>query len=177
MKVSRGNFLKICGAAVLGGGVDAWPSFANVAGPGLADLSGATAPEIPSPGQFQVEDASASMFRPHLNTTFAVRAARGARVSVVLAEVAEQPFDQHVEQFWLVFHAGGGASLPDGMHAFHHQALGSFDLFIVAIGGGHRRRTIYQACLSRHPQARTLAARLDSQRLAQLEEKAWPPVS
>jgi hypothetical protein len=143
MRVSRATFLKAFGTAIVGAGVDARTLLASAAG-----LSNVSAPS--SAGPFRLHDARAAIFQPHANTPFAVRSADGARVRMVLAKVAERPITKNVEQFSLIFHAPAGTTLPQGTHAFHHQALGEFDLFIVPVGAPNGRRTVYQACFSRH---------------------------
>ena len=143
MRVSRATFLKALGTAMIGAGVDTRTLLASG---GLSN-----APELPrAGGRFGLLDAEAGHFRPHLNTSFAVRSAGGATARLLLVEVAERPITRDVEQFSLIFHAPAAAPVPQGMHAFHHQALGDFDLFIVPIGAPNGRRTVYQACFSRH---------------------------
>jgi hypothetical protein len=152
VNLSRAGFLKICVAALLGRTVDTASWFTSTGGAPAAAPGGARAP-------FRVEDASASVFQPYLNTTFAVRSSGGTRLPLVLARVTEQPFTHNVEQFSLSFHAAPGAALSHGTHAFQHPALGEFDLFIAPIGGGSAKRTLYEACFSRHPSAQDRLAR------------------
>ena len=141
---SRKAFLKACGAALLGAHVEP-----------LALLEAAAQPSVPSErplaaGGFRLNDADARLFRPHLNSTFGVRSGDGTRVRLVLTEIVERPRTRNVEQFSLIFHAPAGAAVADGVHVFEHQALGGFELFIVPIGSPNGRRTVYQACFSRH---------------------------
>ncbi len=144
MRVSRATFLKALGTAMIGAGVDARTLLASAAG--LSNL-----PELPrAGGRLGLLDAEAGHFRPHLNTSFAVNAADGASARLVMAEVAERPITKNVEQFSLIFHAPAATTLPQGIHGFHHPALGDLDLFIVPIGAPNGRRTVYQACFSRH---------------------------
>jgi hypothetical protein len=103
-----------------------------------------------SGGRFRLQDGTASLFLQHLNTAFAVRSGTGARARLVLAEVVERPLTKNVEQFSLIFHAPPGVALPDGTHAVEHSVLGDFRLFIVSVGAPSSRRTVYQACFSRH---------------------------
>jgi hypothetical protein len=105
-----------------------------------------------------MEDASAALFQPYLDTTFAARSSDGTRLPLVLARVTEQPITPNVEQFSLSFHARAGTRLPSGTHAFQHPALGAFDLFISPVGAS-AERTVYEACFSRHVNAKQSAAR------------------
>ena len=144
MRVSRATFLKALGAAAIGAGVGGRTLLASAAG--LSNV-----PELPrAGGRFGLLDAEAGHFRPHLNTSFAVRSADGAPGRLVLVEVAERPITRDVEQFSLIFHAPAATAVPQGTHAVHHHVLGDFDLFIVPIGAPNGRRTVYQACFSRH---------------------------
>jgi hypothetical protein len=106
-----------------------------------------------------VEHASAALFQPHLDTTFAVRTNDGTRLPVVLKRVTEQPITHNVEQFSLSFHALPGAPVLHGTHTFQHAALGAFDLFVAPVGAGGAERTVYEACFSRHVRAQDIACR------------------
>ncbi len=144
MKVSRVTFLRSCGIALLGAGVD------------VRALTGAAAVFSHEPaaawhaGQLQLQDATALLFLPHVNTSFAVRTAAGTPARFVLEQVVERPVTKNVEQFSLMFRATDAAAVPDGTHGFRHPALGDFDLFIVPVGSSNSRRPLYQACFSRH---------------------------
>jgi hypothetical protein len=152
VNVSRATFLKASCLALLGARVDARTLLPALATP-------QTPPTLLTPsnrhdtksadGGFRVQDATAAAFLPHVNTSFAVRSAKGAGTRLELMKVVEQPATKHVEQFSLVFHAQGGATLADGTHAVRHPALGAFDLFIAPIGGSNRRRRVYEACFTR----------------------------
>ena len=113
MKVSRADFLKTCGAALLGPCVDAG---SLVAAAGAFPAAEASFPR----SRFRLDDASAALFRQHLKSTFSVRSMEGRRVPLVLAGVIEQPIDHHIEQFSLIFHSPAGVPVPGGIHAFRH---------------------------------------------------------
>jgi len=143
VNVSRATFFKVIGLALLGARVDARTLLPAVAAPPSrpdANRSG---------GRFLVQDATAAAFRPHVNTSFAVRSADGTDARLVLVKVVERPVTRQVEQFSLVFHAHGGGTLADGIHAVRHPALGAFDLFIAPIGGSKRPRPTFEACFGR----------------------------
>jgi hypothetical protein len=147
VKVSRGSFLKTCGAAALGQRVDADVWFSGFTG---ARSDPATVAPSPSVSRFRLQDACAAQFRPHVNTAFTVRSPADVRVRLVLARVVDGPRTESVEQFSLIFHGPADATVSHDTHACHHPALGSFDLFIVPIGGSNTRRTVCEACFSRH---------------------------
>jgi len=141
LRVSRAVFLKACGLALVGVRLDASALLDSCAQP-----SSTTEPD----GAAGLHGAGAERFRQQLNTSFTVRAADGASVDLVLAKVSERPITRNVEQFSLIFHAPAGTSVSHGTYGFQHRALGAFELFIVPIGAPDDRRTVYQACFSRH---------------------------
>jgi hypothetical protein len=150
VKVSRAAFLKTCGLALFGARVDA----RTLVGMATAESNPV---EASGPGgRLRLQDATAALFRQHLNTAFAVRPADGTPTRMVLVKVIERPVTKNVEQFSLMFHAPAGKPAPCGTHAFQHSALGDFDLFVVPVGIPNGRRTVYQACFSRHLSAREL---------------------
>jgi hypothetical protein len=148
VRVSRATFLQACGLALIGARVDARTLMGTTA-VACSNLADAGRPGGYG-GRFRLQDATAPLFLQHLNTSFAVRSADGTCVRLVLAEVSERPVTNNVEQFSLIFHAPACAALRDGTHVFQHPVLGEFNLFIVPVGPPNLRRTVYQACFSRH---------------------------
>jgi hypothetical protein len=144
LKVSRAAFLKACGLVLVGARVDASALLDSCVQPSSTTESDGTG------GLFTLHSANAERFRQQLNTSFTVRAADGASVDLVLAKVSERPITRNVEQFSLIFHAPAGTTVSHGTYGFQHRALGAFELFIVPIGAPDDRRTVYQACFSRH---------------------------
>ena len=139
--------------ALLGAGVDARALLeTSVQQSGAAALA-------PAGAELQMASAGAERFRRQMNTAFAVHSADGTDARLVLARVFELPITKNVEQFSLIFHAPAGTRIPHGTHAFQHDALGHFDLFIVPVGAPNRRRTLYQACFSRHLSPSEVACR------------------
>jgi hypothetical protein len=144
VKVSRVTFLRSCGMALLGAGVD------------VRALTGAAAVLSHEPaatrhaGQLQLQHATALLFLPHVNTSFTVRSAAGISARFVLEQVVERAITKNVEQFSLIFRGPDATAVPDGTHAVRHPSLGDFNLFIVPVGASHGRRPLYQACFSRH---------------------------
>ena len=139
MKVSRADFLKNCSIVLAGAFVG-----------GAAKLRWNPFEGNQRDARFRLQDATASLFRNYLNDSFTVRPAGEDRRRLVLVKVDEGPVTKNVEQFSLIFHGPAGETVPDGTHTFQHPALGTFDLFIVAIGIPNDRRVVYQACFSHH---------------------------
>lgn len=101
-----------------------------------------------------MSDASASQFLPYLKDSFTVRVGALRSTKLVLAEVDERSNTKNVAQFSLTFHARPQDLLSDGTYEFTHRSLGSFHLFIVKIGIPSDRRSVYEACFSRHTNRR-----------------------
>jgi len=130
--------------AFLGAGLDVPPlSAAAAVFPHEADT-------IRHAGQFQLQNATAREFLPHVETSFSVRTADGTVATFLLERVIERRVVKNVEQFSLMFHAPAGTAIADGTHAFRHPTLGDFNLFIVPVGASNSERRRYQACFSRH---------------------------
>jgi hypothetical protein len=147
VKVSRGQFLTTCGAALLGAGLDA---------PSLADASVAVEPRAGVArarfARFDIDHARAIDFRPHVSSVLDVRAPAdpASPRRLTLMDVVERTGDSRLEQFSVVFAGPASAPLTDGIHQCRHPRLGRFDLFIVAIGRRDGGRARYEACFSRH---------------------------
>jgi hypothetical protein len=109
----------------------------------------------PSQGRYpylrfrRLEDATAGLFRAHIDTEFVVLTPDGVRQSMTLVKVTEKPAAKNIEQFSLIFHAPAAIGISDGNYALLHQELGSHYLFLVPIGSEHQSRRVYQACFSR----------------------------
>ena len=144
LTVSRAAFLKTCGLVLIGVRLDASALLDSCGQPSSPMEAGGPG------GPFALQSTGAERFRQQLNTSFTVRAADGASVAFVLVKVFERPITRNVEQFSLIFHAPAGTALSHGTYGFQHHALGDFELFIVPIGAPDNRRTVYQACFSRH---------------------------
>ena len=139
MTISRAGFVKVCGLALFGAGLDA----------SSLEAFSIASPTVDRARPFRVLDATASLFRRQLDTAFDLCSADGASARLVLAEVNERPVTRNVEQFSVIFHAPPDCAIPDGIHTLHHASLGRFELFIVPVGASRARRTVYQACFSR----------------------------
>ena len=116
-----------------------------------AQQRGQVAPE-PAPvtvgeesGESQFDPTSylkKSSFTPYLNTKFYVSDA-ASRVTLTLVEVSAlrqasrmpnmSPEVAAEDAFSLVFRGARGASLPQGIYTFEHDALGQLSLFLVPI--------------------------------------------
>jgi hypothetical protein len=98
---------------------------------------------------FGAEKITAGMFRDHLDSDFLV-AVEGREVSLRLVDVTDPETRGGFERFSLTFEGSSGALLPDGLHTFHHHALGWFVIFIVPVFGSNAERIVYGASFNRH---------------------------
>jgi hypothetical protein len=131
--VSRAAFLRLAGLACVGVRVEPVAASSDV----------------------RLDEAEASHFQRHVGDAFTVFPEDGsAPLRMTLKKVVEEPLTHNVAQFSLAFHDAPGADLVDGIHEFHHHALGSFSIFISSIGAMEGVRA-WQACFSRHVKAVT----------------------
>lgn len=82
-----------------------------------------------------------SVFRPHLNSEFMVRAGEDAQLALTLVDIAEYP-DHRPEEasssrkpFGLIFRCDAGV-LEQGCYAIAHAALPPCELFLSPFEGG-----------------------------------------
>jgi hypothetical protein len=132
--VSRTAFLKLCGAALVGGSVPRWalPDDSVAASPGPASAA-----------------SGAARFSPHVGSLFILEDT-GQRLR--LRDVAESAVSPGIEQFALHFTSTGPA-ITHGTYAFRHPALGRVEMFITPVGAP-AHGPVYQACFSRIVRAR-----------------------
>jgi GNAT superfamily N-acetyltransferase len=91
---------------------------------------------------------SAAEFRQHVDTALRIDVADG-ELPLRIAEVEEGRSDGGMQRFSVLLHGPAGALLPQGSHLVHHDALGSFVLFIVPVLGSDAERIVYEARFSR----------------------------
>jgi hypothetical protein len=143
VKVSRGNFLKVCAAAFVGAGAHAQSLLGDVV------LQAAAGGALPAATRtFDWAHASAALFRPHVTTSFSTLSEDGSPTTLVLDRVDERPCRPDIEQFSLIFH-GTPAAVGYGVYTVRHAALGEFDMFLAPVRGRGDRGS-YEACVSRH---------------------------
>jgi len=92
--------------------------------------------------------ASAAAFRQQVHTALRVDVADG-HVPLRIADVEEGRSGDGMERFSVILDGPAGALLPQGSHLVHHDALGSFVLFIVPVLGSDADRIVYEARFSR----------------------------
>ena len=141
MIVSRGSFLRVCGAALVGAALPRW--------------SVAAASPDPAPSAGTPLRDGAARFSPHVGSVFTIEET-GQRVR--LKDVAESTASPGIEQFALHFTAARRSrvavtapsepSIPHGTYTFRHPALGRTEMYITPVGAP-ADGPLYQACFSR----------------------------
>jgi hypothetical protein len=79
----------------------------------------------------QPGDLHLSTFVPHLHTGFRVS---GEAQQLELVEATDTARAPNREQFSLVFHGPSGALLEQRLYQLEHDAIGTFELFLVPVG-------------------------------------------
>ncbi len=144
MRVSRGDFLKLCATALVGVGADVRTSLAGDLL--IGDAASDSRPSNPA-ARFDWAHASAALFEPHVDSTFRARGDDGKDEPLRLARVIRLPFTPGVEQFSLVFHARSSPALQ-GIHTLRHATLGEFAVYIAPVGAAQDPHAC-EACFSR----------------------------
>jgi hypothetical protein len=147
MAVTRRSFLKAGSLAAVCAGVPiavakgATGQPGGVANPASAHTGGA------------VDLFSSSSFSAHLNTKFRVRLKDARVVDLTLIEVEDSRHRRLArngkgESFSLRFSVPRDEGFAQGIHAFQHDALGKFSLFIARVDREKRLLT-YEAIIDR----------------------------
>jgi ribosomal protein S18 acetylase RimI-like enzyme len=89
-----------------------------------------------------------AVFEQQLNTPLRIDLADG-HVPLRIAEVVHGQLRGDAQRFSVVMHGPATPLLPQDSYLLHHEALGSFVLFIVPIVGSNAERIVYEACFTR----------------------------
>src|SRR5215475_3223399 len=95
-----------------------------------------------------IANFSSKTFQEQLHTVFNVGTADGSSVPLELTAVNEPAVPPGVEMFSVHFRGPRAPRLPQQIHRFQHEKLGSFDRFITAIAGDDQSTT-YEAVFHR----------------------------
>lgn len=103
--------------------------------------------KVPSAAGSKSSFYSAESFKPLVKSYFSVKRDGVAESSIRLVEVAEKVTSgskaaRTVRSFNLIFEAGRGVDLADGIYTVSHPGIGDLDIFISHVGRGRQR---YQA--------------------------------
>lgn len=146
MKITRRNFIRTSGTAVLAAG--ALGSFSNVLGQSRsAGDHGAVPAESLSDPVYYLTRAH---FEPYLNTTMRVHDTENVfELRLVDLPDHTRPANQkkgfYGESFSLILTSPSGTRLAPGIYTFEHPALGTFALGLNPAGGADR----YEAVINR----------------------------
>src|SRR5262245_19560301 len=87
-------------------------------------------------------------FAALLHTSFKVVRENEPALTLELAEVTERATSPDVELFIVVFRGPLAPRLQQKIHRLEHPVMGSFDLFLTAVGADHEGRS-YEAVFNR----------------------------
>jgi GNAT superfamily N-acetyltransferase len=86
-------------------------------------------------------------FEQQLDTAARIDLAAG-HLPLRIAEVVNRRSQGGLRHFSVFLHGPAEPMLPQGSYLVHHDALGSFVLFIVPVIGSDGQRMVYEACFS-----------------------------
>jgi hypothetical protein len=95
-----------------------------------------------------LEKLTRDIFARHLNTRFQVGGDAGHSAALELVEANPAPAPQGYEAFSIIFRGPPAPLLAQGIHRFHHDSIGAFDLFTVPIRQD-RQGLYYEAIFNR----------------------------
>lgn len=80
-----------------------------------------------------LETFTLDTFTPHLNSTFRIKRGDEVALELRLIEATDVGTTPRQIQFSIVFHGPHSPRLEQGIYRLEHDALGTFDLFLVPI--------------------------------------------
>ena len=95
-----------------------------------------------------LEELTPAALAQSINTTFRCQAEHAPAVDLTLIEVTAPRFVRQYESFSIVFRGPSHPLLPQAIYQFQHDAIGTFDLFIVPIRQD-QDGLYYEACFNR----------------------------
>lgn len=81
-----------------------------------------------------LETLNARIFAAELHTKFRTQPANTAPMELELCEVEERENSPRIELFFLRFHGPRSPRLPQKIYLLEHDKLGTFGIFLTAIG-------------------------------------------
>src|SRR6266700_5236430 len=81
-----------------------------------------------------LDNLNSKVFSEQLHTTFKVHSEDGDPLSLKLTAVREGDTSPKIELFSLLFQGPPTPRLQQQIHRFEHEKLGSFELFLTAVG-------------------------------------------
>jgi hypothetical protein len=81
-----------------------------------------------------LETLTAKIFAAQLHTRFKAQLANSAPLELELSEVEEHDASPKIELFFLRFRGPRAPILPQQIHRLEHEKLGTFSIFLTAIG-------------------------------------------
>ncbi len=88
-----------------------------------------------------LDKLNSKIFAAQLHTNFKVHAGNADPLTLELSEVNERQVQPEIELFSLLFRGPLAPRLAQQIHHFEHEKLGTFDLFLTAIGADEKGTT------------------------------------
>src|SRR5579883_2343392 len=85
-----------------------------------------------------LRELNSQIFSQHLHTKFNVKNGDGAPLVLELTAVEERSTSPKIELFFLRFVGPQAPRLAQRIHQMQHEALGSIELFVTAVGADER---------------------------------------
>lgn len=101
-----------------------------------------------------LDDLHQESFAACVNTDFQVIHPGSAQFDLRLIEVTDQTRTPQQEAFSVVFHGPADHFMPQGLYQLKHEALGEFEIFLVAIAKddhGFQYEAVFNRLVSSRP--------------------------
>jgi hypothetical protein len=85
-----------------------------------------------------LDKLNSKIFAEQLHTNFKVHAGNGAPLTLELSAVNDHQTQPEGELFSLLFRGPQAPRLAQQIHRFEHEKLGTFDLFLTAVGADEK---------------------------------------
>jgi hypothetical protein len=92
---------------------------------------------------------NAKIFSEQLHTQFKVHSGDAGPMALELIEVMERDTSPKLELFTLQFRGPATPRLAQQIYRLEHEKLGSFEIFLTAIGADPEQRILYESVFHR----------------------------
>lgn len=96
-----------------------------------------------------LDKLNAKIFSEQLHTQFKVHSGGAEPVALELVEVMERDSSPKMELFTLQFRGPAAPRLAQQIHRLEHEKLGTFEIFLTAIGTDPEQRILYESVFHR----------------------------
>jgi hypothetical protein len=96
-----------------------------------------------------LDKLNAKVFSEQLHTQFIVNLSGAGAITLELVEVVERDPSPKLELFTLQFRGPSAPRMAQQIHRLEHDKLGSFEIFLTAIGTDAEQRILYESVFHR----------------------------